>query len=214
MTLSSRNPFDLHPELRGDSHFGDLLDLHKEAVERTHTRAGAVPSELRPDEFERYITDLIEITRHKGWADVFIFYDEANRLPLELSVDFLTWNVEALNRAGVVTIYSASPDMAEKFNPWAGREIRIGPFLSVEDMLRLLAKYYFGEISLRDDLPVAREAIVRIWELSRGIPYLIQHLSGQSFFAANRDDARRVEERHVLTAHEELSGKRPELFRD
>jgi hypothetical protein len=213
-TLSRKNPFDLHPELLQDVAFNDLLELYREVVERTHTSKRTTPSELRPDEFERFIADLIEIIRNKGWSDIFIFYDEANRLPLDLSVEFLTWNVEALNRAGIVSVYAASPEMAEKFNSWSDREIRIGPFLNVEDMLRLLAKYYFGDVSLKDDLPVADEAIVRIWELSRGIPYLIQHISGQSFSCANREGARSVDERHVRIAHEELSGKRPEIFRD
>lgn len=213
-TLSRKNPFDIHPELKQDIAFTDLLELYSEVVARTHTRPKSASSHLRPDEFERFIADLLEICRHKGWADVFIFYDEANRLPLDLSVEFLTWNVEALNRAGIVSIYSASPEMAKKFNPWSDREIRIGPFLKVEDMLRLLTRYYFGEISSRDDLPIAREAIVRIWELSHGIPYLIQHISGQSFSLANVEGARRVEERHVRHAHEDLSGRRTEMFRE
>jgi hypothetical protein len=211
-TLSRKNPFDLHPELLQDVAFKDLLELYHEVEERTHTQGRTTPSELRPDEFERFIADLIEIVRNKNWSDMFIFYDEANRLPLDLSVEFLTWNVEALNRAGIVSIYAASPEMAEKFNPWSDREIRIGPFLNVEDMLRLLAKYYFGDISLKVDLPVAREAIVRIWEFSLGIPYIIQHISGRSFSCASKEGSKRVEERHVRAAYEELRNKKPEVF--
>ncbi len=213
-TLSRRNPFELHPELQQDNIFAELLELYRQVVERTHTRGESPPSELTSGEFEYFIADLVEIIRHKGWYDIFIFYDEANRLPVDLEVDFLRWNVEALNRAGITSIYSASPELVEQFNPWTGREIRIGPFLNVEDMLHLLARYYFGETSLREDLPVAREAIVRIWELSRAVPYLIQHLSGQSFSLANKDKARQVEERHVLSAHEQLIQERPSMFRD
>jgi AAA+ ATPase superfamily predicted ATPase len=214
-TLSRKNPFDIHPALSQDVAFSDLLELSSEVVARTHTRRSrSAPSGLAPHDFESFIADLLEICRHKGWTDVFIFYDEANRLPLDLSVGFLTWNVEALNRAGIVSIYSASPEMAKKFNPWSDREIRIGPFSNSVHMSKLLLRYYFGSISSKADLPVAGEAMIRIWELSHGIPYLIQHISGQSFSMANLEGARRVEERHVHLAHEELSRRRPEIFRD
>jgi hypothetical protein len=213
-TLSRRNPFVAHPELQQGAPFNDLLQLFQEVVKRTHTSGRSTPSELRQDEFEGYVLDLIEITRHKGWSDLFIFYDEANRLPLDLSVEFLTWNVGALNRAGIVSIYAASPEMTEKFKDSSDREICIGPFLSVEDMLRLLSKYYFGDISLKNELPVTSEAVRRIWELSRGVPYLIQHISGRSFSGASKEGSKRVEERHVRTAYEELRNKRPEIFHD
>ena len=169
---------------------------------------------MREDEFERFIPDLVRVIRHRGWSDIFIFYDEANRLPLDFSTDFLTRKVEALNHAGVVTIYSASPEMAKKCDSWVPQRIEIGPFLKVEDMLRLLSRYCFGEKSLRDDLPVDETAIVRIWELSRHIPYLIQYLSGQSFSFAHKEGSRHVEEKHVLSAYQELSRKKPETFSD
>ena len=213
-TLGRKNPFDLHPELRNDSVFKDFLELHREVTERTHSHGGATPSELRSDEFERFILDLIEITTHKGYKYLLLFYDEANRLALDLSVGFLTWNVEALNRAGIVTVYAASPEMAEKFNPWSDREIHIGPFVKIDDMLTLLSRYYFGDTSQKDNLPLSRDAIIRIWEFTWGIPYLIQHLSGQSFSRANREGFALVEERHVRSAHEELTQRKPELFHE
>lgn len=212
-TLSQSDPFKHHPQLQQDAAFKDLLELYREVVTRTHSRGGSTPSELRPDEFERFIADLIEITRLKGWHDLFIFYDEANRLPLDLSVEFLTWNVEALNRAGIVSIYASSPEMAEKFNPWSDREIHIGPFLTVDDLLCLLAKYYFGDMTRRNALPIAHDAVFRLWELSLGVPYLIQHLSGLSFSCANKEGVEQVEQRHVSLAYDQLFKKRPDMFK-
>ena len=196
-TLGRKDPFELHSELRQDATFAVLLELYHEVTARTHSVAGSLPSKLPPDDFERYIADLTEIIHQRDWSDILIFYDEANRLPIDLEADFLTWNVEALNRAGIVSIYAASPDMADQLNPWSGREIRIGPFLSVEDMLRLLSRYYFGDFVQKSELPVAAEAVVLIWDLSKGVPYLIQNISGQSFALANGEGAKRVEERHV-----------------
>ena len=214
MTLARENPFELHPELQNDAAFVDLLELYRQAAERTHTRGGNTPSELKPYEFERFIVDLMDTMRQKGWTDVIIFFDEANRLPVDLSVEFLTWNVESLNRAGIVTIYAANPEMARKFDQWSNREIHIGPFLKVEDMLRLLSRYYFGDGSQNPELPVSPSAIVKLWESSGGIPYRIQHIAGQSFSYANGDGANRVEELHVERAHRELLTRKPELFHE
>jgi hypothetical protein len=211
-TLMSKNPFSEHPSLEQDAAFKNLLALNRAVVARTHIRGRNVPPKLRTDEFERFIADLIEIVRKKGWADLYIFYDEANRLPLELSERFLRWNVEALNRAEVVSIYAAGPELVDRFKDWSDREIQIGPFMKVEDMLRLLARYYFGASSLRDDLPVAKEGILRMWELSQGVPYLIQHLANESFARACAEGTGRAEERHVLDAHRTLFRKRPEVF--
>lgn len=211
-TLSQRDPFDSHSELRQDVAFHDLLGLYRAAVRRTHTKGGITPSELRSDEFERFVNDLRAILVTKGWSHCVLFFDEANRLPLDLEVQFLRWNVEALNRAGIVSLYAADPQMAEKFNPWSDREIRIGPFVRMGDLLRLLTRYYFGDIAAEQELPIDGTAVSRIWDLSRGVPYLIQNLSGQAFACANREGARRVGEGHVRTAHTELSQRRPDLF--
>jgi hypothetical protein len=213
-TLMSKNPYSEHPSLEQDGAFKNLLALNRAVVARTHIRGRNVPPKLRTDEFERFIADLIEIVRKKGWSDLFIFYDEANRLSLDLSERFLRWNVEALNRAEVVSIYAASPELVDRFRDWSAREIQIGPFIKVEDMLRLRARYYFGEISLRDDLPVAREGILLLWELSHGVPYLIQHLANECFARACAEGTGRVEERHVVDAHQVLFRTRPELFLD
>jgi hypothetical protein len=84
--------------------------------------------------------------------------------------------------------------------------------MKVEDMLHLLSRYYFGEISVRDDLPVANEGILLMWQLSHGVPYQIQHLANESFARASLEGTGRVEERHVIDAQQALLRRRPELF--
>jgi hypothetical protein len=213
-TLMSKNPYSEHPALEQDGAFKELLALNRAVVARTHIRGRNIPPRLRTDEFERFIADLMEIVRKKGWSDLLIFYDEANRLPSDLSERFLRWNVEALNRAEVVSVYAAGPEQVDRFRDWSDREVQIGPFIKFEDMLRLLARYYFGDFSLHDNLPVAEQGIVRMWELSHGIPYLIQHLANGCFARACADGTGRVEERHVLDAHQVLLQTRRELFTD
>jgi hypothetical protein len=211
-TLIRQDPYDVHPELRADAPFNDLLHLYQAVFKRTHTSKKARPVDLSQHEFEGYIKDLVEILRQKSWTDIFIFYDEANRLPVDLSLEFLAWNVDALNRAGIVSIYAASPEMAEKFKDWSDREIHIGPFENVEDMLRLLSRYYFDLVSPKGALPVTEDAIKLIWELSLRVPYLIQQISGRSFAAASKEGAKLVDERHVKGAHDDLRFSKPEMF--
>jgi hypothetical protein len=214
-TLSKDDPYEDLPSLRHDAAFKDLLELNREVVGRTHARGKKRPAALRTDEFERFVVDLVKIIRRREWSELFIVYDEANRLPLELSERFLHWNVEAFIRAGAVSVFAASPEMEAQFVGWCPQRIHLGPFLKVEDMLRLLSRYYyFGKSSVRDDLPISGEAIRQIWALSQGEPYLIQHLSNLSFERACKEGARRVEEGHVHAARAELACIRPGTLPD
>jgi TIR domain len=203
-THLSNEPYNRHPHLEHDHAFGDLYKLHSHLVNRTHKRKDTIPTELRPEEFEEFIEDLVDIIRRKGWSDLFLFYDEANRLPAELSIEFLTWNVEALNRSGITSIYVASPDVAERLDHWSGRDIRIGPFSKKGDMLQLLARYCCHDTSLKDQLPVDARATDRIWELSTGLPYWIERISEESFKSAIEHNGKIVRTQHVNQAHAKL----------
>src|SRR5262249_16108956 len=84
-----------HPHLRDNLAFSSFAHVFRLVQGRTHARAAA----LRTAEFVQFTQDLLEIVRPCGWARFVIVYDEANRLPQELSVDLLVSNEEALNSA-------------------------------------------------------------------------------------------------------------------
>src|SRR5262249_52593399 len=151
-------------------------------------------------EFVHFNQELLDIIRARGWSHIVVFYDEANRLPRDLSVDLLVSNEEALSSAGVMSVYVASPSMAEAFAPLRdtfGYELRLGPFRSIQDMRRLLARYYFGDAARTDDLPATPEAMDRLWSVSRGEPYLIQLIAGRGFQCARDQGAREVQADHI-----------------
>jgi serine/threonine protein kinase len=206
-----------HPHLRDNPAFESFVYIFRLVVSRTQSTQGSSPPPLRSQEFVQFTNDLLDIVRRCGWSKFVIFYDEANRLPRELSVDLLVSNEEALNVAGVVSVYVASPVMAAAFGPvydLFGRELRLGPFAGIEDLRRLLARYYFDDVTRTDELPVAADAIQLLWSVSRGRPFLIQLIAGRSFECARAEQAIEVQTRHVEEAHRALLAAKPQCFAD
>jgi hypothetical protein len=206
-----------HAHLRDNPAFDSFVHIFRLVVSRTQSSRGVVPPPLRSQEFVQFNNDLLDIVRRCGWGNFVIFYDEANRLPRELSVDLLVSNEESLNAAGVVSVYVASPVMAEAFAPVYdsfGRQLRLGPFTDIEDLRRLLARYYFDDARRTDDVPIAAAAVERLWSLTRGRPFVIQLLAGRSFEHAAMRQAAEVQAGHVDEAYVALLAEKPQCFGD
>jgi hypothetical protein len=212
--LLTSSPAEGDDRLRADPEFGEFVDLFARIRERTHDRHGHARAPLLTGEFVQFTQDLLAVQRAKGWRRCAIFFDEANRLSHSLSVDLLTSNEEALNAAGVTSVYAASPEMEESFSRLSdvfGHHLRLGPFGSLRDLTSLLARYC-GTDGRTGPPPAAADAVDRVWELSGGRPYLIQLLAGSSFRAARTAGATQVLVEHVVQAHAELKRDKPLLF--
>jgi hypothetical protein len=213
--LQRSDPASGNPLLSGDSLFEEFVEVARLIHGRTHSRGGAVPAPLGFPEFLEFARDLLPVVRLRGWGNVALFYDDANRLPRDLSVGLLVSNEEALNSAGVISVYVASPEMVEAFGPLRerfGRELPLGPFPSIRDLRRLLALYCFNDLQRVEDVPVAVPALEMLWNLTGGQPYAIQLLAGGSFDVACAEQAAEVGAGHVARAYEALRGERPQLF--
>jgi hypothetical protein len=90
--------------------------------------------------------------------------------------------------------------------------LRLGPFAGIEDLRRLLARYCFDDVGRTGDLPVAAEAVERLWSVSRGQPFLIQMVAGRSFGRAAAQQAVGVAAGHVEEAYRELLAEKPQCF--
>jgi hypothetical protein len=203
--------------LRDDPVFRQFIRTTGMIHERTQTRAGVAPAPLQFAEFEQLTRDLLHLVRLRGWARVAVIYDEANRLPRDLSVDLLVSNQEALHESGVVTVYVASPEMVAAFGPLYetfGRELRLGPFPSIRDLQRLLACYCLNDPRRVDDIPVTVAALELLWNATSGQPYVIQLLAGRSFDLACEEQADAVGAEHVTRAQAALRREKPQLFID
>ncbi len=214
--LTRTSPPAARESLRDDPVFDSFVRLARLVFERTHVQHGTAPSPLLSQEFVHFAQELLDIIRDKKWSNCVVFYDEANRLPRDLSVDLLIANREALGAAGVLSVYAASPEMAESFQPlqdlFDNRTVDIGPFREIEYLHRLLARYYFDGDTRKEDLPATAEALERLWSASCGKPFLIQLLADTCFRIAAGEQAVRVSGSHVDHAYQELKAERPLLF--
>jgi hypothetical protein len=195
--------------------FDSFSHIFRLVMSWTQSGRGPAPTPLRSQEFVQFTKDLLEIVRRRGWGDVAIFYDEANRLPRDLSVDLLVGNEEALHAAGVISVYVASPAMIDKFRPVYdsfGRELRLGSFSDIDDLRHLLARYYFGDAGRVAELPVAPDAIDLLWKVTGARPFPIQLVAGRSFEYACGRKAHYVEACHVEEAYRALLSEKPQCF--
>ncbi|MFO0844578.1 MAG: serine/threonine-protein kinase [Gemmataceae bacterium] len=209
------DPAGANPLLRGDPVFESFHHIFRLVTRRTHSQGDVTPPPLVLHEFSEFLRDLLDVARLKSWGGFALVFDEANRLPQELSVQLLVSNEEYLNAAGIVSVYVASPEMADAFRPLlevCGRELPLGPFAGVEDLLRLLAAYCYDDPKRTDDVPLTEAAVDRLWRRSAGQPYLIQLVAQRAFHLARRDGAARVDEGHVEAAVEAARRERPGLL--
>jgi hypothetical protein len=212
--LLRRNPADASPGLASDAAFGSFLNVFRQVRRQVQHAEGKAGPSLAPQDFVRFVRDLLEIMRLKGWGSYVTLYDESNLLPGSFSVEVLISNEEALNQAGVVSVYAASSEMADSFAALHASftdEVRIGPFARIEDASTLLSRYYFDGTTQPGELPLTRPALELLWELTGGKPFLIQLVAGHSFREAHASQSARVDDGHVRMACERLKKERPDV---
>jgi hypothetical protein len=214
-----------------DKSFRKFVDIFSEIRKRTHKRAGSHdhpvsdrhseveydhdPESLLDHHFVSLAKELLEIAAQKGHASFVMLYDEANNLAIDISSNLLIGIGEALSLTGVIGAYAASPEMLNRFRSMEslfGAHLFLGPFESYEDMLTLLALYYFDDVSRAEELPATDQALQTIWQTSRGEPLLIQLIADRSFRAARRDHADRLDQGHVGQACEAIKKERHSEF--
>jgi hypothetical protein len=135
--IMQRNPGEGNSVLQSDTQFRDFVQICRLARRRSYPSEHAPRRLLDSHDFVCIVNDLLDIVRAKGWSSFAIFYDEANRLPGSFPTEILSSNVEALDKAGVVSVYAASPEMASSFKPLHEsfpEQIHVRPFTSFEDI--------------------------------------------------------------------------------
>jgi type II secretory pathway predicted ATPase ExeA len=211
--ITDAGPASSEPIAGSNSELNSLRSVIRSVKQNTHYRRGQQPSTLVDHDFIIYVHDLLSIMKtQKRWQHYVLFYDEANHLAADLSVDLLTRNAGVLEAAGLNSVYAASPRMAETFVPlrdYFSRRIELKQFKSVDLILELLARYYFGDSNRAGELPIEPEAVLRMWELTRGRPYQIQLLADKSFEIAHRESSTGVNDQHVESAIADLRSDRP-----
>jgi hypothetical protein len=209
------DPSEAHLGLREDESFQSLVNVSRIVRQLIDRRVSRKSQHLLPHDFVSLTKDLLEIAHEKGRGRVVIFYDEANRLPKDISIELLNNIGETLSQTGLTGCYAASPAMAERSRELHGLfadQIHLGPFRSIDEMRRLLARYYFSDESRGDELPVTPDAATMLWELSGGRPYVIQLLASRMFQAAAAARCADAEADHVVDARRALETEQPGVF--
>ncbi|MBL8890930.1 MAG: toll/interleukin-1 receptor domain-containing protein [Planctomycetaceae bacterium] len=213
--LKSSDPTERYPELRGDSQFKVFHDLYRHVSSLAHDNSSNSPVNSISREFVYLTQDLLDICSSRDRSGFLMFYDEANRLPLDISGDLLISIGETLSETGVTGAYVASPQMATHFGKVEqlfGSRLAVGPFQNPREMQQLLSRYYHDDKSCSQSLPISQAALDEMWTRSNGLPFHIQLIADQSFRIARTLHAERIEHQHVLLAYEKLLVDRPAAF--
>lgn len=213
--LSGDNPARGRADLVDNEMFKSFLEIFRFVRMRTYVQGTTAPEAFRIEEFADVSEELIRVIRACNWSNCFVFYDEANRLGREESVDMVLSHQEALSASGLTAIYAASPAMVDSqqaLQDWFVHQVRLGPFCTHDEMRRLLARYYFDDSRRWQDVPASSEALENLWALSRGMPFLIQLIAGRSFDLAHRLGDSKLSARHITEAHARLLKEKPTAF--
>jgi len=213
--LMRTDPVQACPGLANDPTVPAFVNIFQ-LVRKITSQPGATPVQpLMLHDFVWFTRELLEMSKKKGCDRFVIFYDEANRLSRDISIELLVNIGEALSQTGLIGCYVASPEMAQlsgDLHSLFGDQIPLGPFQSPEEMQSLLARHYFNDESRSDELPVTADAQRALWGLSGGRPYPIQLLAHRMFGLAAAAQANEVGTEHVKKAYEAARGERPEAF--
>ncbi len=214
-SLASNNPTRGRDELANDKSFGSFLDIYREVRHRTYADGAVAHEAFQVNEFSDVSNELMSIVREKDWTNCFVFYDEANRLGREESVDMILSHQEALSMSGLTAIYAASPAMVDQQKTLQDafvHQIRLGPFCSHTEMRQLLARYYFDDNDATTEVPANGEALEELWKMSRGMPFLIQLIAGRSFEIAHHEGDCELSPQHVKDAYARIKAEKPTAF--
>lgn len=124
--------------------------------------------------------DLAAIAGENGWPRVLIAFDEANRMAGRVPIDILAAQYDKLANSPFLTMYAASPEMAESFSHLAAvfsNQITLDAFESEAEMRRLLSRYCNGSEDFSRGLPFTERSLRLVWQHSGGRPYAIQLLA-------------------------------------
>jgi hypothetical protein len=214
--LLQTESFPVNNNLQDDPDFDRFQRLFRVVSNYTHKEHNQRIQNFLVHDFVSFVNELLEISKRKGFESFVMFYDEANRLPSDISFELLGNLGECLNQTGLIGAYVVGPKTGNQLLALpglAGNEISIGPFKSDDDMRCLLRLYYFGSDEVSAQLPITNEADTKIWEVSQGKPYLIQLIASAAFGQATRDKSTYLDEKHVDAAYEIIRNERPEAFK-
>lgn len=144
---------------------------------------------LLSSEFLDLVGELREICRDSKYTQIVVFADEANRLAIQTSSEILRSFFDVFSAEEVQFLFVTNPEalvLAPGIAKAFDRKVELGPFHDISDIKALLEKYYTqgGKHPLPVAIPFTEESIYKIWEISKGNPYLVQLLCDEALNVA------------------------------
>ncbi len=133
-------------------------------------------------EFIELTKELVKICQNAGYKSIVIICDEANRLAAEVSKEILRSYFDIFASRQIQFVFVADVSLVD-YKPIEDifeSTINIGPFPSIEYIHQLLNSYYQHFLKRKASDDFTEKAVEKIWELSKGHPFLIQLLCNEA----------------------------------
>lgn len=172
----------LPPEVQRDTEFAQLRAIAAEVRERIYYKGKMRPTPLERSHFVQYTKDLLTLIRAKGKTRFVIFYDEANKMTPELSIDLLGGNAKVLAASCLTSVFVASEEMAERLRDEQGSfgsELQLGSFKS---RIHMKHSYWRAIVTMISRTLIISQLLTILWT-ERGNCPKAAHSFFSGFFA-------------------------------
>ncbi len=207
--------------LRYEHEFSGFRKLYEMASPFLYEVEGEASAAISPELFLELAAAMLDLIQAAGYERIAIVYDEANCLCQFSGLrddklrDSLNERFKVLEEAGATIVCTATPELEGSFAHLKSQfstYLELGPFESIDTMVKLISQYYFEDDLGHTDLPIDWNALERIWNATEGRPFQIQLLAGHSFLHAKSSSAQKVDVTHVESALGILAAERPQDF--
>jgi len=141
---------------------------------------------VHPLEFIELARELMDICRKYKYESIIIFADEANRLAAQTSKEILRSYFDVFSSRNIQFVFVADISLID-YKPIENifeLTIKLTHFPDIHCIEELLGRYYREQLGQEYTQYFSDAAIGKIWELSRGHPYLVQVLCDGSVTGA------------------------------
>ena len=168
-------PEDIRKELQ-------WLDEHKEGIQKFSETLTDLDVEKLTEKFDKILEKgLLPLKERNIFLKYVLLVDEMDKIDEQEVLSFLSGNQGLFERLystyGFVAFFAGHETWVERikigdeFNYYQGKIFRIPPFVSIDDVHRLIEGNMFQHFAiLPSDVPFTEEAYQKLQELTKGIP--------------------------------------------
>jgi hypothetical protein len=166
-------------------------------------------------EFISLVKEVAAICRAHSFERIVVFADEANKIATSKTSDIFGEYFQVFAGEPLQFVFAAAPQAPSEsmgIQDIFANRLELGNFDSEAMLSELLKIYYSADFEMMyPEVPFEKEALNRIWELTKGHPYLIQLLCDRSLQAASARGAKLVSEMDALNSWVSEVQRQPQI---